>query len=243
MVEGSPLGLECIVTPDEESYIRRRFSEANVETKPFSYLVIRDVLPPDIYREMEATLPPLKSGLKAFIREALPRQIRGLIFPLPPAQSFFYVSQRDTACSKGMEPLRSLWLERFGDHISLVDELLHAALNSPEHVEGNRIFYYRPTGWAVNPHHHNEQELLNALIYFPTSDNWADQGTVIYRKIPGACPTNGAYSRHTVEPTGIVPYVPNCLIAWINSPDTIHGSIEIEGAPARRYFFMSSMRQ
>lgn len=231
------------MTPADEDYIRSKFREAAISADPFPHLVIREVLPPHTYKEMESSLPHFKSRLKDTVREAIPRQIRNLVFPMKPAEAFFYVSE-SPEFSKGLESLSKIWHENYGAHIQLIYDLLHSVLVAPRHIEGLKIFFCRPNGWATPPHSHNEQELLNALIYFPTEENWPDQGTILYKKQPNAKTNDdGGYpSRQTLEPVRVVPYIPNCLTAWINGQNTIHGSLEIEGGPARRYFYMTSCR-
>ena len=40
----------------------------------------------------------------------------------------------------------------------------------------------------------------------------------------------------------IVPYLPNTLVAWVNTPEALHGSIEIAGGAPRRYLYFVSLR-
>jgi len=73
-----------------------------------------------------------------------------------------------------------------------------------------------------------------------------EQGTLLYRPRPGAklkpSRATAEYDSGELEPAAIIPYLPNTLISWVNTPAAVHGSIEIAGAPARRYLYFVSSR-
>jgi hypothetical protein len=240
------------MTSDEEALIRRRFAEAQVAGDPFPHLIIRDVLPLTIYRAMEAAAPSTTEFQRAARRHRreqpfnLPR-LKSLIKfwrPVLPADASFHVSHEKVP-TQGLERYSPIWRDRFGTCIDLINTLAHEKLKAPGYIEGQRVFFFRPSGWAINPHHHVPQELLNLLLYFPSAENTPDQGTLLYRQRESSqteLVRPIEHSKRSVEPAVIVPYLPNMMVAWLNSKQTVHGSIEIAGAAARRYLYINSTR-
>lgn len=225
--------------PDDEVYVRDKIAKTVVVTAPFPHIIIRDALPQHLYDAMAASLPDHSFGVREALRIALPREIERRLWPLPPAERFFYIGD-EQAASRGLENLAAEWRHKFRPVCEVIASALHEKLGAPPHRAGHRTLFYRPTGWAVDPHVHHPSELLNALLYFPTPKNWPDQGTVLYRRRDAIAPGISEFDRRALEPAAIVPYIPNCLVAWLNGPNTIHGSNEIEGTPARRYLYMTS---
>jgi hypothetical protein len=89
-------------------------------------------------------------------------------------------------------------------------------------------------------------QLIQSMIYFPLPGSSPQQGTVLYRlKRPKTI--NGADLTRTflfddddVEPTGSMPYHPNTLASFLNTPLAIHASPNVPG-PSRRYTFTAAV--
>jgi hypothetical protein len=231
--------------PTYRDYIREKFSRATMSEDPFPHLYIRDALPPELYREMETALPAASEVRGALRRDRLRRWARRP-WRLPnPDPVYFYVSAE--AKAGDLDAYSAEWHRRFGDTIALVETLLHERLRVQEPwVSGQRVFFFRPTGWAIPPHVHPRSEVTNTMIYFPSRENLPEQGTLLYRPRPNVelRPSPGAeqYDSGDLEPAAIIPYLPNTLISWVNTPGAVHGSTEIAGAPARRYLYFVSSR-
>jgi len=231
--------------PQYQDYIREKFSRAPVSEAPFPHLCIRDVLPAELYREMEEALPARAEVARALTRDRLRRWARRP-WRVPKADPvYFYISADATAGH--LDAYAAEWHRRFGDYIALVETLLHERLRVQEPwVSGQRVFFFRPTGWAIPPHVHPRSEITNTMIYFPSSQNLVEQGTLLYRPRPGAklkpSSDTAEYDSGELEPAAIIPYLPNTLISWVNTPAAVHGSIELAGAPARRYLYFVSSR-
>jgi hypothetical protein len=223
---------------DYESYIRARFAGAVVNTDPFPHLVIRDVLPADLYAEMEAAQPSEDEWRDAIRRRVglakrLKRKFLGAKFELPAAQ--IPLSSEDSDF-----PERSVaWRERFGPYVDLIDNLMHAKFKRQDWRPGQRIFFYRPQGWAIAPHTHSDIELTNSLLYFPSKDNITEQGTFLYRHV-GA--EQEHYDHSDVEVAAFIPYTRNTLLSWVNTPSSVHGSMETAHSAARRYLYFVGER-
>lgn len=237
------------MNPAHENYIRVRFASCNVNDEPFRHICIRDVLPPDLYAEMEATFPSRKELERANTANRLryfAKHPRIRFWRAPAEPIGVYISQ---VAPNGRFPEQSRALkERYADCIDLVEALIHEKLGTANLWKpGQRLLYWRPSGWSVVPHTHSESELANAMIYFPTDANTPDQGTIFYRKRGDGPPkwTTGTdvFDPRDVEPVAIIPFVPNTLISWLNSPMAIHGSVELAGGAARAYVYFVSERK
>jgi hypothetical protein len=228
-----------------DEYIREKFSRAAVNEDPFPHLWIRDALPPKLYEEMERALPARAELARAFRRDQLQRWARRP-WRLPNLDPvYFYISAY--AKVGHLDTYSVEWHRRFGEYIGLVETLLHERLRVQQPwVSGQRVFFFRPTGWAIPPHVHPRSELTNTMIYFATPHNPVEQGTLLYRPRPDVRlqPSVGTeqYDSAELEPAAIIPYLPNTLISWVNTPEAVHGSIEVAGAPARRYLYFVSSR-
>lgn len=236
------------MTPDEEAHIRSRFGETNITAEPFAHIFVREVLPLSVYHDMEREQPSTEEFKRAaFARALKPSRLKSRLKfwrRLPPADAFFYIS-RTTISTNGLERYSSRWIDHFGPYIELISVLAHQKLGAGEYNEGEWVFMWRPSGWAIAAHRHGEQELLNALLYFPTEENTSAQGTILYReRKPGLMDfrNTNVPRMESIEPSVSLPYQPNCLAAWLNGPNTIHGSSEIPGSAARRYLYINSTR-
>jgi hypothetical protein len=234
------------MTPGEEAHIRGHFGETSVIAEPFAHIFVREVLPWAVYHDMETAQPSIAECKRAaFARAWKPARLASRLKfwrPLSPADALFYIS-RQRIPADGLERYSSLWMERFGPYIELISVLAHQKLGAPEYNVGQWVFMWRPSGWAITAHRHGEEELLNALLYFPSSENTQMQGTILYRqRKAGLADFAKMPAMKDIEPAVSVPYLPNCLVAWLNGPNTFHGSAEIPGSAARRYLYMNSTR-
>jgi hypothetical protein len=226
------------MNPTHETYIRGQFASCTVNDEPFRHICIRNILPPDLYAEMEAAFPSQEELQRVNVANRLrhfARHPRIRFWRSPPETIGVYISE---VAPNGRFPKRSRELhERYTDCIDLVERLIHEKFATANLWQsGQRILYWRPSGWSVVPHTHSESELSNAMIYFPTKANTPDQGTIFYRKRGDGPPKwtigTDVFDSRDVEPAAIIPFVPNTLISWINSPEAIHGSVELERKPA-----------
>jgi hypothetical protein len=232
--------------PKHQQYIRDKFARAAVALEPFPHLHIRDVLPPELYQEMEAALPPPREVKSAIRHDQLRRWVRRAWRRPRPDPVYFYVSAE--AKAGHLDRYAPEWQRRFGDYLVLVENLLHERFRIQEPwLSGQRVFFFRPAGWAIQPHVHPSAELTNTMIYFPSAQNTVEQGTLLYRpRANGALAASQVtveHKREELEPVAIIPFLPNTLISWINTPTAMHGSIEIAGGAQRRYLYFVSLRK
>lgn len=257
---------------EHERYIRARFAAAEVKQKPFPHLVIRDVLPPDLYEEMADRCP---TGLEAFLSAQIPeltqlqwvrpRKLGGLPIPIvsrrPQPAFAIRVGDRTTWPLSRYE---QHWRHSYLDIIDLIDTLTIAAYEraSARYVErlqragfvrqfrslelGQGLFTHRTRGWSIPPHVHASAQIIQSMIYFPLPGSIPEQGTVFYRlkrrKVVPAADLSQTYifAEDEVEEAGSIPYHPNTLASFLNTPLAIHASPKVPG-PARRYTFTAAV--
>jgi hypothetical protein len=197
---------------------------------------------------MEAALPAPSEVTAAIRRDTWRRWAKRFWRRPQPDPVYFYLSPE--AKAGHLDRYAADWHRRFGGYVSLVESLLHERFRIQQPwLSGQRVFFFRPAGWAIPPHVHPSAELTNNMIYFPTTQNTAEQGTLLYRPRGNGMsgqegsPTTVEYRREELEPVSIIPFLPNTLISWINSPAAMHGSIEIVGGAQRRYLYFVSLRR
>jgi hypothetical protein len=231
-------------------YMDRRFAEAMVVSKPYPHIYIRDVLPPMVYRAM---------------CEALPRE--DYVFSCPPNApsdaSRFIGLRSDSESTVGMTGTVSLpWHNTFLPYIDYVDSLVDQAFapaiaryydsliatgqmkHAPAHLSpGQALFCFRPAGWQIEPHVHSLGQLIQTMIYFPSPGFLPDQGTYLYyhpwfqkrpslkELIDATVPFKPSWRKK------LAPFEHNTLLSFLNTPDSIHGTVDRSGDPVRRYTF------
>jgi hypothetical protein len=89
--------------------------------------------------------------------------------------------------------------QAYNRYISILEQLLHRKLRCQDWATGQRMFFYRPAGWAITPDTHGQAELLNALISFPSPQNASEQGTFFYRPRGTRPRYNGVFRSGEVE--------------------------------------------
>lgn len=246
------------MTPEHEAYIRRRFAVAAVQNEPFPHLVIRDVLPPQVYEEMNADCPSQLRHVVASVLATGGRPLRRYwqqpMFALRP--------NNETTASLGS--FARQWQNRYTPYIDLIDRLTIEAyrpaaeafmsqlrragfMTAPSKIHlGQSIFTHRTEWWQIPPHVHASAQIIQSMIYFPLPGSSPEQGTVLYRlKRPKHVPAAELMQTYTftageVERAGQMPYHPNTLASFLNTPLAIHASPDIPG-PSRRYTFTAAV--
>lgn len=106
----------------------------------------------------------------------------------------------------------------------------------------NIAFYNRSENFAIEPHFHRLNEIINVLHYIPENNDNADLGTQLYpvKKefvtevedllYPGV---DTKLLGETIE----IPYTPNSALIWVNTSSTIHGRRPLPKSFERKYIF------
>lgn len=225
------------------TYIERRFSETEVSYDPFTHLLIEGVLPPELYAEMARSLPHGK--------------IWRLSQMLGGEQPMFAI-RPDNQISPLLWHYAKLWKQRFKPYVDLVDALIVEKMRpaitaylerlktegflkkSPVICAGQSVFCRRSHDWGIRPHVHDITQLTQAMIYFPVEGSSTDQGTLLFSASMEA--ERADFFRTLIYPysniRGLtsIPFKENTLIAFVNTPNAVHGTSNAPG-PHRRYIF------
>jgi hypothetical protein len=250
-----------------EAYIRARFAAAAVTNDPFPHLVIRDVLPPALYAEMESNCPSALECTMSTLRLRLRRTSRlGFTLPLllrTDEQPMFALRGGDRT-TPPLGRYAKLWQQRYAPYIELIDRLTIEAyrdatatfldrMRATGFVRqikplaiGQGLFTHRTETWRIGPHVHSSGQIIQSMIYFPLPGSSPEQGTVFFRlKKPKTVPAidlmqTFVFADDEIEPAGAMPYHPNTLASFLNTPLAIHASPDVPG-PARRYTFTAAV--
>jgi hypothetical protein len=252
---------------DYERHIRERFAAAAVALEPFPHLVVRDVLPAGLYEEIEANCP---SALECFVSTLRvqwrrSRPMLGVRLPRPyRTQQQAMISFRPgDLTTPPLGRYIDRW-SRYRPYFDLVDYLTIKAyepvtvayaaqlrragfIRQPQPLQiGQGIFTHRTETWRIPPHVHASAQIIQGMIYFPLPGSTPEQGTVLYRlkgrkSVPGAdLMRTFEFAADEVEEAGLMPYHPNTLASFLNTPLSIHASPDVPG-PARRYTFTAAV--
>lgn len=232
------------MNPDYARYIRDRFSAAAVNPDPFPHILIRDVLPADLYSSLDATQPTEREWRDGAQREYMRNRKRGRLRfwrTSPRLPQTVHFAMDDAPEASDFSPYSAPFNKKAGPYVSLLETEIHAKFRRQDWRPGQRLFFYREPGWAIEPHTHSAAELTNSLLYFPSAENSSDQGTFFYRRKTCEPKDDAVFRPQDLEVSAFIPYTPNTLISWVNSPDSVHGSVEIAGAASRRYLYFVSL--
>ena len=232
-----------VIVESHVAHLRDAVAAATLETDPGAYMVIQDLLPPDMYALLLDTMPPPDGFDIADSVKANFDPERTTIAPERSRETWLWF-QRDVV--DGV--LTPLLLDRF--HVHLVDAyrdlfgagLVEDALRLPKHAFRGRLMLRRP-GYRLKPHRDMRIAALTGLIYFARPGDSAQYGTDLYQIdndqqaptmktfYPESC---GAIARHVRA----VPFVGNAALIFMNAPGMAHGaSIPRDATQATRYAY------
>jgi hypothetical protein len=223
-----------------------------IQLDPFPHVVIPDVLPCSLYNDIVGKLPESdmwqKLGPNLKLREGS-------------ASSFpQHINKSWTEYYGLFEALDALLLYRFNlvlnEYLAKLYTrgLLVRELTASDLKLGSAVFVERKASWRIEPHIHDLTQVIQAMLYMPHKGASKENGTILYRlkgsKIVDSSNlfltfdhNNGArYACMTctedeVESAVMLPYEPNTLVAFLNTPNTIHASPPT--TERRRYAFSS----
>lgn len=222
-----------------------KIANAPVSSFPFPHIYVRDVFPPDFYRELRAHLPPREAfhSLNELGRVAGAYPDTRLVMPLTPEKI------------GGLpEPYRGFWdalarwlLGGFGQ--TMLDKF--APFLDWRFGDARRRQYYDEallvqdyTTYSLGPHTDSPSKVLSFLFYLPADDSLAHLGTSIYvPKDPNfTCFGGPHYPFERFLRMATMPYVPNTLFAFVKTHNSFHGVEPIEQAGIRRDLLLYDIR-
>jgi len=218
------------------------YKVANAPINPFPYphVLVRDVFPPDFYREIRAHLPP-RDALKTI-------KSLGLVTGNGAFNESRWALQLEPEKIDAIaDPFRSFWNgvanwliggEFGGLMLQKFSELLEQRLGDLRTAQFSDIGYVVQdyTRYALGPHTDAPQKVLTFLFYLPADESQSHLGTSIYvPKDPRfACAGGPHYSFDLFRRVVTMPYIPNTLFAFVKTNNSFHGVEPVTGADARR---------
>jgi hypothetical protein len=226
---------------DLQSAVREQVEAAEIEREPFPHLVIEDFLPADFFARLADTMPPVAD-----------------FQPDDEIKSNLRIEDRNKYFARTRDDFRSVW-GRLRDEViqdvvapvlsdRLEDDIRakYAELFTPEIADGvmrgglvsnpGRIMARKP-GYNLRPHSDSAHFAVTCLLYF-TSAGEANSGALcLYRpeREPELRHAGTYYAEReegiAVELAKSIPIGANLFVAFLNTPESIHG-VRIEEAVA-----------
>lgn len=216
------------------SHVAAAIAQAAAHDAPFPYLVVENLLPPDLYRLMLRAIPPVE-----FFGDADPiKQNLRIPFEHGPrlaTEVWRFVDQ--TIAHRIIVPTVT---ERFSVELARHYEalfgaaLVDRAARLPQSPSGGRLMLRRP-GYHLNPHRDPKRTMLTCLLYLARPGDDEAYGTELYRV------ENERESSYTqtyypeqdgcrCELVHTVPYRPNSMLVFLNGRGA-HGARIPDTAP------------
>jgi hypothetical protein len=219
-------------------HVLYKIANAPINPFPFPHLYVRDVFPPDFYRELRAHLPPTEA-LKSL------RSLGRVTDTYPDTRQVLPLSV-DTVQALD-EPFRSFWdnlaswllggqfgqilLPRFADFLEgRFGDLRQVRFHDEALLVQDHSTY------SLGPHSDSPSKVAAFLFYLPQDDKLSHLGTSLYvPRSPDLRFNSGAhYQFADFERVATMPFVPNSLFAFLKTENSFHGVEPIAEPSIRR---------
>jgi hypothetical protein len=221
-----------------------------VDLAPFPHLVLRNALPWELYRELEATRPApgfFENGRDPGSNLRMDRHAHeclGNSDVPPPWQEFiaYHTSEKfwHEVVDIFGDIVRLLYphlefikpLENYDCGLRFKDKRADIFMECQPGINTPPLAESRVRG----PHVDNPVELVAGLLYMrPEQDVWRGGGLNIHRlKKPYVCHDKAEIDDKYVETVATVPYEPNTLVMFVNTPLSIHSVTPRPSNPLHR---------
>jgi hypothetical protein len=218
---------------DLQAAVREKLEAAPIEREPFPHVVVEELLPPAFFARLVETMPPvedfqpddhIKSNLRIEDRNkwfaAAPEEFRTAWAELRDAVI------RDVVCpvlaGRFDDDIRAKFAELFTPEIA--DEVMQGGLVS----NPGRIMARKP-GYNLRPHSDSAHFAVTCLLYFTSADEVGAGALCLYRpeRSPELRHVSTYYAEREegieVELVKAIPISGNLFVAFLNTPESIHG--------------------
>lgn len=219
-------------------HLAYRVGNAPIQFFPYPHIYVENVFPDDFYARLREHLPPKESftTLKAlkrvndkypdtrFVLPLEPEHVRGLAEPY---KAFWQDVMRWLLDGQ----FASLVLSKFGEHL---DERFGDARKMNFVNEALLVQDY--TTYSLPPHTDTPAKVLSFLFYLPPDESLSHLGTSIYLPKNRRHISDGTahHKREFFDLLMTMPYRPNCLFAFLKTPNAFHGVEEVTEPDVRR---------
>lgn len=219
-------------------HVLYKIANAPINPFPFPHLYIRDVFPPDFYRELRAHLPP-PEALQSL------RSLKRVTSDYPDTRQVLPLSVE--AVQTLDQPFRAFWDElaswllggRFGQILlPRFAEYLEARFGDPRQVRfhDEALLVQDSSTYSLGPHSDSPYKVAAFLFYLPQDDSLSHLGTSLYvPRSPDLRTTSGVhYEFADFERVATMPFLPNSLFAFLKTDTSFHGVEPINEPNVRR---------
>ncbi len=226
--------VDQISLPAVKAHIVSALAEAEVVTEPTTYMVVSEVLPPEVYELLSAAIPPIDLFPD---RDPVKRDFEmSALGDAPPLTKLMWRLFDERIVSSIVAPLV---FDRF--HSAIVNHYAETggeafgrqAAAIPHRAFAGRIQLRRP-GYHLKPHLDPKRVVVTGLFYFPRPGDTDDYGTQLFTVDRPFVATGMA--TFFPESAGascalatVVPYRPNSMLVFVNSR-AAHGATLPPGA-------------
>lgn len=229
---------------------------ASVRRFPFPHLYVENVFPADFYAEIRRNMIEDAAYTRLVDSGRVGKGYSGARFSLFPeeleqnvadtAKKQFWKSVFETF---GNAEFGQIWLSVFGPTINEKFKTLPKALSGDRPVNEipllNEIFLMRDrTTYSLGPHTDTPRKVVSVLFYLPPDEAMIDLGTSVY--VPKdrrfVCHSGLHHSFDLFDLVATMPYKPNSMIAFPQSPRSFHGVEPLEKADALRDLLLFDLK-
>ena len=225
------------MSSDVNLHVLYKVANAPVSVYPFPHIYVRDVFPPDYYKQLREHLPPagVYKDLKVLNRVGA---------NYPDSRLVMLVTPENVQALA--EPIRSFWdelaqwllggfgrimLSKFGPFL---DQRFGDSRAMQFYDEALIVQDY--STYSLGPHTDSPAKVLSFLFYLPADGSLAHLGTSIYvPKDPAFTCTGGPHHPFDrFQRMTTLPYLPNSLFAFVKTYNSFHGVEPIRETGIRR---------
>jgi len=233
-----------------------RILNTPVRRYPFPHLFVENVFPDDFYAEMRRQMIE-DEGYRRLVDtgrvDGTYSGERYSLFPEDIETARTGAEKKEFwrqvfSCLSDPE-FMNIWFLLFG-------QTLHEKLNAlPPALSGgrppgevplyNEVFLLRDRAtYSLGPHTDSPRKMVSVLFYLPPDDSQADLGTAIYvpKDRAFACPGGPHYSFEKFDFAAAMPFKPNCMVAFPQTPRSFHGVQPIMRNDAQRDLLLFDLK-
>jgi hypothetical protein len=192
-------------------------------------LVIRDILPSDIYAYLLSTWPEEDSfDRNSVVRKRLPvtqgcSERRALTSEQKEAWETFgeiivnnYIKEKTIELFSSCLPYKCPFLDK-----EQIAELSSRLQFCHARCDGLNLDKY---GYSIDPHVDQSHIFAAILLYFPSDTKHVEYGTVLYKSLVNRTSIDVVFPpKEEFVPVKTLPFLPNTLVVFLQTPSAWHG--------------------
>lgn len=229
---------------------------APVRRFPFPHIYVEDIFPADFYAQIRQHMIEDAAYTRLVDSGRVGKGYSGARYslfpyeldsrPIDDAKKEFWRNVFDTF---GNNEFGQIWLSVFGPTIRDKMNNLPADVSAGRQVMDisltNEIFLMRDrTTYSLGPHTDSPRKVVSVLFYLPPDEAMVELGTSVYlpKNRNFSCPGGPHHSFDLFELVQTMPYKPNSLVAFPQSPRSFHGVEPLQREDALRDLLLFDLK-